>query len=398
MIFFTSTEMKHTLSQTANSYAMTHPLDTTTFRGFSFFQRAEGLRTYQPGAIIFAEGDPGDFMYVVITGEVAVMLDGRLVNYLGPGALFGEMALMDERPRSATVAAATLCQLLPLDSQRFQALIKDEPAFALQVMSTMTERLRRFMEDEAQRMRLQQELKISHQIQMSLLPKNNPQRPGWEFAAMYRSAQQVGGDLYDYIPVPDDPDSIHLVIADVTGKGIPAALFMAFSRTILRAESRIYHSPAEILRQTNRAIVQDINSRLFLSAFYATLNTRTGCLRYANGGHDRPLWFRAAPGTVEPLPTAGLLLGVRADVILPEAEIELAVNDVLVLYTDGVTEARDVRGELFGEERLAAALQVTAHGSAQEIVARIAAAVAHLTNDTPQNDDLTLMVIKRTHL
>ncbi len=375
---------------------MTHPVDTTTFRGFGFFQRAEGLRTYQPGAIIFAEGDPGDFMYVVIEGEVAVTLEGRLVNYLGPGTLFGEMALMDERPRSATVAAATYCQLLPLDTQRFQALTQEEPAFALQVMSIMTERLRRFMEDEVKRMRLQQELKISHQIQMSLLPTRNPQRPGWDFAAMYRPAQQVGGDLYDYIPDPDDPDAIRLVIADVTGKGIPAALFMAFSRTILRAESRAHHSPAAVLRQTNHAIVHDINSRLFLSAFYATLNTHTGHLRYTNGGHDRPMWFRAARGTVEPLDTAGLLLGVRADVSLPEAEIELAVDDVLVLYTDGVTEARDVRGELFGEERLAAAIKATAHCPAQEMVDRIAAAVAHITDDTPQNDDLTLMVIKRT--
>ncbi|MBK9052372.1 MAG: SpoIIE family protein phosphatase [Chloroflexi bacterium] len=375
---------------------MHRPADVTTFHNFGFFQRAEGLRTYLPGEIVFAEGDPGDFMYAVIEGEVAVTLDKRLVNYLGPGTLFGEMALMDKRPRSATVTAATPCRLLPLDTARFQALIQEEPAFALQVMSIMTERLRRFMEDEVKRLRLQEELNISHQIQMSLLPKKNPQRPGWEFAATYRSAQQVGGDLYDYIPSIHDPDSLHLGIADVTGKGIPAALFMAFSRTILRAEARATNSPAEALRQANRAIVQDIDSRLFLSAFLGTLNTQTGHLRFSNGGHDRPMWYRAASGVVESLTTAGLLLGVRQDVTLPEAEIELAVNDVLVLYTDGVTEARDMRGGMFGEERLAAAIKATAHCSAQEMVTRLAAAIAHITGDTPQNDDLTLMVVKRT--
>lgn len=371
--------------------------DSTTFRNFGFFQQPEGSRLYAPGEIIFAEGEPGDFMYVIIEGEVAVTLDGRLVNYLGPGTLFGEMALMDKRPRSATVTAAVACRVLPLDTQRFETLIRDEPAFALQVMAIMTERLRRFMEDEVKRLRLQQELQISQQIQMSLLPKKSPQRQGWEFAAIYRSAQQVGGDLYDYIPTSDQPDLLRLLIADVTGKGIPAALFMAFSRTILRAESRLSHAPEEILRQTNRAIIRDMDSRLFLSAFLGTLNIKTGHFQYANGGHDRPLWFRATVGRVEPLTTAGLLLGVRPDVILPEAVIQLEVNDVLLLYTDGVTEARDMRDEPFGEERLAAALQAAAHCSAQEIADRIAAAVTDLTSDTPQSDDLTLMVVKRVN-
>ena len=343
-----------------------------------------------------SEGEPGDFMYVVIEGMVNVTLEGHAINFLQPGNLFGEMALMDNQPRSATATAVTECRLLPLDQRRFKALIQQEPEFALQVLTIMAERLRRFMDEEVKRQRLEQELRIGRQIQRSLLPRQLPERPGWEFAALYQAARQIGGDLYDVILVADNPDVLHLVIADVTGKGVPAALFMAFSRTILRAESRTNRSPSAVLHQANHAVVQDMGSRLFLSAFFATLDTHQGRLRYANAGHDWPLWFRAVTGQVEPLKVSGLLLGVLPDVAPPEAEIELAVGDVLVLYTDGVTEARDKRGEMFGEERLAAAIKATAHCSAQEIVDRIAAAVAHITGNTPQSDDLTLMVIKRS--
>ena len=227
----------------------------------------------------------------------------------------------------------------------------------------MAERLRRFMDEEVKRQRLEQELRIGRQIQRSLLPRRVPERTGWEFAALYQSAWQIGGDLYDFIHVPDNPDILHLAIADVTGKGIPAALFMAFSRTILRTESRTNSSPAAVLRHANQAIVQDMESRLFLSAFFATLDTHQGRLRYANAGHDWPLWFRATTGQVEPLNVSGLLLGVLPDVTPPEAEIELAGGDVLVLYTDGLTEARDKCGEMFGEERSVAASKAMAHCS-----------------------------------
>ncbi|MBP7999783.1 MAG: SpoIIE family protein phosphatase [Chloroflexi bacterium] len=374
---------------------MTQPTDTTTFHGFGFFRHEKDYLTYHAGDIIFAEGDVGEYMYVVIEGIVNVTLEGHAINFLQPGNLFGEMALMDNRPRSATATAFTDCRLLPLNQHRFTSLIQQEPEFALQVLTIMAERLRRFMDEEVKRQRLEQELRIGRQIQRSLLPRRVPERTGWEFAALYQSAWQIGGDLYDFIHVPDNPDILHLAIADVTGKGIPAALFMAFSRTILRTESRTNSSPAAVLRHANQAIVQDMESRLFLSAFFATLDTHQGRLRYANAGHDWPLWFRATTGQVEPLNVSGLLLGVLPDVTPPEAEIELAGGDVLVLYTDGLTEARDKCGEMFGEERLAAAIKAMAHCSAQEIVNRIAAAVALITGDTPQSDDLTMMVIKR---
>ena len=375
----------------------TQPTDQTTFHGFSFLHQAKDYRLYQPGEIIFAEGEPGDFMYVVIEGTVNVTLEGHALNFLQPGNLFGEMALMDNQPRSATATAVTACRLLPLDQTRFKDLIQQEPDFALQVLTIMTERLRRFMEEEVKRQKLEQELRIGRQIQRSLLPAQNPERPGWEFASLYRAARQIGGDLYDFIPAHDDPDKLHLVIADVTGKGVPAALFMAFSRTVMRTESRSSRSPAAVLHQMNQAIVHDMGSRLFLSAFFGTLDTRTGHVRYAIGGHDWPLWFQASSGRVRRLDISGILLGVLPHIRLPEGEIELAENDVLVLYTDGVTEASGRDKEMFSEERLAAAIKATAHCPAQEIVDRIAAAVTHITGNTPQNDDLTLVVIKRVH-
>jgi sigma-B regulation protein RsbU (phosphoserine phosphatase) len=364
-------------------------------RGFGLLKNIAEQRLYSVGQIIFREGQPGDVMYVVIDGEVSVTVEGRPIDYLKAGSVLGEMALVDDRPRSATATAATDCKLALIDHERFAALVRQFPDFAIQVMSTMSFRLRRLLDEEVKRQRLEEELAIGRQIQLSLLPARCPDIPGWEFTAVYRAARQVGGDLYDFIASPDDPHHLNIVIADVTGKGIPAALFMAFSRTIIRAESRAGHSPATTLQRANQFILQDIHYRLFLSIFYATLDTRSGRLVYANGGHDWPLWRRSQSGEIETLGASGLLLGVFKDVRLEERDIEVAPGDFLIFYTDGLTEARNAAGEFFGQERLTETIGTTAPPSADHLLRTIVDAVENFTGATPRADDFTLVIVKR---
>lgn len=364
-------------------------------QGFGLLKNAAEQRLYRAEQIIFQEGQPGDVMYVIVEGEVSVTVKGRPIDYLKVGSVLGEMALVDDRPRSATATAVTDCKLVLIDHERFAALVQQFPDFAIQVMNIMSVRLRRLLDEEIKRQRLEEELAIGRQIQLSLLPARFPEIPGWEFAAVYRAARQVGGDLYDFITSSDDPGRLSIVIADVTGKGIPAALFMAFSRTIIRAESKTDRSPAALLQQVNQFILQDIHYRLFLSAFYATLDSDSGCLVYANGGHDRPLWQHSGSGEIEPLPAAGLLLGVFQNVRLEEREIVVAPGDLLIFYTDGVTEARNAAGELFGEERLRETIAAGAGSSADELLQAIVTAVEDFTGATPQADDFTLVVVKR---
>jgi serine phosphatase RsbU (regulator of sigma subunit) len=255
----------------------------------------------------------------------------------------------------------------------------------------------RLHEEEIQRQRLEEELAIGHQIQLSLLPERFPDIPGWEIAAIYRSARQVGGDLYDVFVAPDEPHRLRMVIADVTGKGVPAALFMASSRSYIRAESGNGQGPAATLRQANRFITRDIHSRLFLSAFYATLDTRDGRLVYANAGHDWPLMLHGDSGDIEQLKTSGFVLGAFPDIRLEEGTAEVKPGDKLVFYTDGITEARNSEGYLFGEERLSELLAQNPGCSAQQLLDLIVESVERFIGDTPRSDDLTLLVVGRVH-
>jgi serine phosphatase RsbU (regulator of sigma subunit) len=250
-------------------------------------------------------------------------------------------------------------------------------------------------QQEIKRQRLEEELAVGRQIQLGLLPKSYPLVPGWEFAAIYQAAWQVGGDLYDFFELPGEPQRLGLVIADVSGKGVPAALFMAFSRTVIRTEAMSGHNPAVVLERANRLITQDNSSRLFVSAFYATLDTHSGQLVYANAGHNWPFWLRAATKELIELEVPGTVLGMFKTIELEEQEIEVAQGDMLLFHTDGVTEAMNMAGQMLGEERLRAILATDTEASAAQIQQAVVAELEEFTGGTPQSDDFTLFVVKR---
>ncbi len=274
------------------------------------------------------------------------------------------------------------------DEIRFLCLMANQAAIAIEKT--------RLHQEALKRQRLEEEMAVGRQIQLSLLPEACPRIPGWEFAAFYQPARQVGGDFYDFFELPGEPGRLGLVIADVADKGVAAALFMALSRSIIRGKAIVPDlNPALVLQRANRLILKDSRARLFVTACYAVLNTLTGRLTYSLAGHNRPLWWQTANRVCQELTGRGTVLGIFEDVELEEQTVNLKHGDFLVFYTDGITEAMNGSHQLFGEERLQAVIGDHATAGPQELIAAIVAAVQDFTGGAPPTDDLTLFVVKR---
>ncbi len=246
--------------------------------------------------------------------------------------------------------------------------------------------------ESAERLRLQQELDVAHEIQASFLPTGSPAIPGLEVASLWLAARQVSGDFYDFLPRSDGTWGI--VIADVADKGVPAALFMALSRTILRTVGINRLNPANVLMRTNEIISIDAESELFVTVFYATWDPESKLLSYANGGHNPPL-LMGANGKYRWLRAPGMALGILPEIEIGSKSIELAPGDTLVLFTDGVTEAVNEDFDEFGTQRLLQVVGAMRRKSPQQIIAAITDSVRDHAGDTPQFDDLTLVVLQR---
>jgi len=242
--------------------------------------------------------------------------------------------------------------------------------------------------------RTAQELRLAREIQISFLPDHCPDYPGWEIAADWHAARAVGGDFYDFIPL--DSKHLGLVIADVADKGVPAALFMSLSRTLVRASSTETRSPAQILQRVNKLMTTETTSAMFVTLFYGVLNWRTGLLTYARAGHNLPLLWRHSESRMDALRAKGMALGVLEDITLEERTATMEPGDVLVLYTDGVTESINEQMEDFGERRLGEMIAQASTKPCNDIVKTIHAAVSEFVGNQPQFDDYTLVAIKRT--
>jgi sigma-B regulation protein RsbU (phosphoserine phosphatase) len=248
-------------------------------------------------------------------------------------------------------------------------------------------------QEMAERERLERELQLAHEIQQALIPGELPQPPGWDLAATWRAARQVAGDFYDVFELPDG--RLGLVIADVADKGMPAALFMTLTRTLMRAAALEETSPAAAIGRANDLLVPDARHGMFVTALYAVLSLETGELAYANAGHNLPLLLRSRTSELERLCKGGMALGVLAGVRSEEHVISLAPGDYLIFYTDGITEAFSPEGDIYGEERLQTIIQAAGDGPAQAMLDTIDSSVAAFAGDGPLSDDRTLMVLRR---
>jgi sigma-B regulation protein RsbU (phosphoserine phosphatase) len=205
-------------------------------------------------------------------------------------------------------------------------------------------------------------------------------------------AKEVGGDFFDFIPISEDRWG--LVIADVSGKGVPAALFMALSRTLIRANASGDHTASEAICRANDLIAQEERAGMFVTLFYGILDTEDMSLTYVNAGHNLPLMFRDGGAEIIMLAAKGIALGVMQDIELEEKKISLRSGDTIVLYTDGVTEAINNQEEQFGQQRLTDIVQGCCNLSAGELLQHITDGVNAFSQEQSQFDDITLMVLK----
>ena len=244
---------------------------------------------------------------------------------------------------------------------------------------------------------VKQDLVSAKEIQQSFLQFVFPPFPEdsdkLDIYASMSAAKDVGGDFYDFFRIDDD--HIALVIADVCGKGIPAALFMAVSRTIIHSKGMQGVSAADCLTESNRLLVNSTVNYMFVTVFYAIFNTKTGLVTYSNAGHNPPHIVRAG-GTIEQLPTDGqYMVGVFEEEVYADKTLQLDHGDMLVMFTDGVTEAKGSTHRAFGTDRLNNILSGVAEKSSQEIIEAIKAGITDFVKDAEQSDDITLLVLKR---
>ena len=244
---------------------------------------------------------------------------------------------------------------------------------------------------------LKKDLTTARDIQQYILPRVFPPFPELneqlDLHALMVAAKDIGGDFYDYFKLDDD--HIGLVIADVCGKGIPAALFMAVSRTIIRSKGLQCSSAAECISDSNKLLAGYSVDCMFLTAFYAIYNIKTGEISYCNAGHNPPFLVKAN-GTTEMLPKSkDTVIGILEGVEFHEQSVQLEHGDYLVMYTDGVTEAMNPTFEEYGEERLSNVLGGAVGNSCQQMIDAVKASVADFVGEAEQSDDITMLVVKR---
>jgi sigma-B regulation protein RsbU (phosphoserine phosphatase) len=240
---------------------------------------------------------------------------------------------------------------------------------------------------------IQADLDAARSLQHAILPQQFPPEQRIAGVAIMTAARHVGGDFYDYFMVDDD--HLAILIADVSGKGVPAGLFMAVSRTILRAQAMATPQPAECMRRANAQISAQNPMFLFITVFYGLLDIRTGGLRYVAAGHPPPILLRRAARCLSSLPgTEGVALGIVGDLGYREGEVVLSRGDTLVLYTDGVSEAMDAAGEQFTDERILAALASEFESEVGAILGHLIESVDTFVDGAPQSDDLTCVVLR----
>jgi serine phosphatase RsbU (regulator of sigma subunit)/putative methionine-R-sulfoxide reductase with GAF domain len=349
---------------------------------------------------------PGIIPWVARTGESALVADvtqdARYV--VGPG----QEDTRSELAVPLRMAGQTL-GVLDVQSNRVAAF-GEEDRFVLQTLGdaiAVAVRNARLVsvtrQESAARARLERELEVGREIQLSFLPDVFPQVPGWELAAYWQAAHQVGGDFYDYIPLgrdlPGQPLLLSgpcgLAVADVADKGVPAALFMALLRTLIRAVAIPgRRSPARVLERVNDLLLADARSDVFATVVYVQWDPDQATITYANAGHNPPLLIRAN-GQVKLLRVHGLALGVLPHIHLDERSLRLEPGDVLVLYTDGLTEALNAAQEEFGLQRLQQTLLAARSQPAAGIIQAVTQALSDFCGEAPPFDDQALLILKR---
>jgi phosphoserine phosphatase RsbU/P len=380
-------------------------------------------KVYPLRAVLFNEGDHGDCFYVVETGEITIIKamgtpQERVLAVRGAGEFIGEMSLLSragERTASARVEPGS--RLLEMRRADFDAFLHRVPDIAYEMLAVLSDRLndahnasirdlteknRQLEEAYASLKAAQQqiiekevldhELKHARQIQQSMLPARLPKVKGYDLGAGSEPAQMVGGDFYDLIPL--GADRLGVVIGDVSGKGVSAALFMAQTLSLLRAQARLHREPVRVLRSVNQDLLERNASGMFVTLLYGVLHLSSGQFVYARAGHLPPaLWDQEGLAVSVPL-GRGQILGIIPDIDLERMSLTLPPGGTLLLYTDGVTEARNAQGVFLDEIGLYTWVPPLLNQPAQLLCEALTRSVLDYHGSAKQDDDITLIAVK----
>ncbi|HUH97581.1 MAG TPA: SpoIIE family protein phosphatase [Anaerolineales bacterium] len=380
------------------------------------------VETYEGGAYIFREGEAGENLYVVMDGSLEVLLgadsaDELLLRTCGPGEYIGEMSLiLPEGKRTATVRAKTRTRAWVMSHSKFQEIIRRWPMMAYSMVRILSQRLgatneatfrdlseknrqlqkaydelKAAQEQLIEKERLERELQVAAEIQLSILPAQLPAADGFDFGARILPARQVGGDFYDVFL--NGTHQTGVVIGDVADKGIPSALFMARTHALIMAEADTGLPPGAVLGLVNRHITHLEKSAQFVTALYGMVNSVTREFSYARAGHEPPL-ILFPDGRIERVPHGpGMALGLWDTITLDEHTVLLEPNSTLVLFTDGLTDCRDPQGVSFGLDRVNATLSGLVGLPAQQVCDKLFDTLMEYQNGAKQDDDVTLVAI-----
>jgi serine phosphatase RsbU (regulator of sigma subunit) len=380
------------------------------------------VKTLKPGEILFREGDVGEHFYVLMEGELEILLgvetdDELLLNKIGAGEYLGEMSLvLPGGARTATARASQKAVLLSMSRDEFNELLEHHPMLVKSLVRVLSERLgmtndatfrdlteknrqlqkaydelKAAQEQLIEKERLERELQVAASIQLSILPDVLPAPPRFDFGARIDPARQVGGDFYDVFRL--DNTKVAVLIGDVADKGVPSAIFMARAHALIAAEAETYDNPGDVLRKANAHITRLEKSAQFVTVLYGVLNINSGEFTYARAGHEPPLLLKP-DGSVERLPhRTGMALGLWEQITLDEQTIVLPAGSTLVLYTDGMTDCRNPGGEPFGLERLQRSLTRCFESTGQEICDHLLQKLKNYQQGSKQDDDVTLVAV-----
>ena len=387
-------------------------------------ERVATRKSYPASAVLCREGDPGEVFYMLVEGQVEIRrrtegaAEDLVIGTLGPGGSFGEMALITGANRAATVITTAPTETLEIHKSDFDRLLHSGRALMQGILEALIEMMRatdeeaiaqlnarnaaleeayrkleRAQADRVARAALEAQLEVAADAQRSLLPEILPEVPGIEIAARFEPARQVGGDFYDVRTLPDG--RVGLVVADVSDKGAPAALFMAVAQTLCRAEQNRGQKPADVARAVHEGLLATSSYEMFVTTLIGVLDPRTRSLRYVRCGHDEPLLVHPDGRTVD-LGGKGRFLGMLNDPppSFEPCEVVLAPGDVLLLFSDGVTDMQNPGEELFGRQRLIEVVRGARGEAASEIADRVHGAVREHRAGAEAFDDFTLVVLR----
>ena len=346
--------------------------------------------------VVFELGDSGDAVYVIVSGDIALEVQGVTLAVRSHHEFFGEFALIDDRPRSADAIARTSAHLLRWERANFQRCIREHPDVASGVFRLLTSKLRENIQQEVslrlERERWRQDLERAREIQAGMLPAQDLLQEGLAVCGRCRPAEAVGGDFFDFFPGPDG--SLGIVICDVTGHGFYAGLFVAMVKSALRNQAQRCREPKQMMDAARQALDLSLY-KLLMSCCYVLIEPAQRRIRYANAGHPPPLLRRAVDATLERLEPIDPILGVFGADESPVTEMQVcwAPEDRLMLYTDGITEFKSSQGEFLGVDFLIQHLLRSHHALPRETCDTILAEIDALSEDEKQRDDVTLVLV-----